>query len=102
MLVIHPIPQKRPKFWFKTIFYLKDVVTLAVSVLTVRAPAMCLPILTVRAEISVTPQDERFVKLGSENRGGGGSEPLFLFEKKVCFFLIIRNDELMFARFTKS
>lgn len=51
--------------------YLKDVVTLAGSDLTVRAPAMCLPILTVHAEISVTPQDERFVKLGSEKRGGG-------------------------------
>lgn len=36
--------------------------------------------------------------------GGGGSEPLFLFKKKVAFFknLIIRNDELMFARFTES
>lgn len=76
---------------------------MVVSVLVVRAPAMCLRILSVHAEISVTPQAARFVKSGSEKELGGGSEPLFLFEKKLGFFfnLIIWNDELIFARFTE-
>lgn len=75
-----------------------------VSVLAVRAPAMCLPILTVHAEISVAPQDERFVKLGSEKRGGG-QWTAFPVWKKVLFSLkkyIIRDDELFFGRFTES
>lgn len=73
-----------------------------VSVLAVRAPAMCLPILTVHAEISVAPQDERFVKLGSEKRGGGQWTAFPVWKKVVFFKKKIRDDELFLGRFTES